>query len=320
MAQVAELIGSLEQSAGQGGDRWFHRLLAATAGLVLVIVGAIAIALVAAAWPAIERFGLGFLVTSTWNPVTGRFGALPFVYGTLVSSALAVLIAVPLGLGTAVFLSEVAPGWLRVPVGFLIELLAAIPSVVYGLCGIFVLIPWVRASLMPPLQAALGFLPLFQGPPLGVGMLTAGLILAVMVVPFIVAVSTEVMRAVPRGQREAVLALGATTWETTRTAVIPYARSGIAGAIFLALARALGETMAVTMVIGNVPQVSASLFAPSYTIAAVIANEFAEATETLYLAALTLVGLVLFVVTLGVNIVARMLVTRVVKGPRVIRE
>lgn len=320
MAQVAELIGSLEQSAGQGGDRWFHRLLAATAGLVLVIVGAIAIALVAAAWPAIERFGLGFLVTSTWNPVTGRFGALPFVYGTLVSSALAVLIAVPLGLGTAVFLSEVAPGWLRVPVGFLIELLAAIPSVVYGLCGIFVLIPWVRASLMPPLQAALGFLPLFQGPPLGVGMLTAGLILAVMVVPFIVAVSTEVMRAVPRGQREAVLALGATTWETTRTAVIPYARSGIAGAIFLALARALGETMAVTMVIGNVPQVSASLFAPSYTIAAVIANEFAEATETLYLAALTLVGLVLFVVTLGVKIVARMLVTRVVKGPRVIRE
>jgi phosphate transport system permease protein len=319
VGQTADPAAWLPRRAGRGGDRWFDRLLAAAAGLVLVIVGGVAIALAAAAWPAIERFGLGFLVTSSWNPVTGRFGALPFVYGTLVSSAIALLIAVPLGLGTAVFLSELAPAWLRPPVGFLVELLAAIPSVVYGLWGIFVLIPWVRARLTPPLQAALGFLPFFQGPPLGLGMLTAGLILAVMIVPFIVAVGTEVMRAVPRGWREAALALGATGWETIRIAVIPSARSGIAGAVFLALARALGETMAVTMVIGNVPQISASLLAPAYTIAAVIANEFAEATDTLYLAALLLAGLVLFVVTLGVNIVARMLVARVATGP-VIRE
>ena len=290
------------------------------AGMVLLIIGAITISLTIAAWPAIEKFGLRFLVTSTWNPVSGRFGALPFVYGTLVSSGIALVLAVPLGLGVAIFLSELAPRWLRVPVGFLVELLAAIPSVVYGLWGIFVLIPWVRTSLTPPLQAALGFLPLFQGPPLGLGMLTAGLILAIMVVPFIVAVSTEVMRAVPQAQREAALSLGATNWETTRTAVIPYARSGIMGAIFLALARALGETMAVTMVIGNVPQIKASVLAPAYTISAVIANEFAEATENLYLAALVLVGLVLFVVTLGVNIVARLLVSRVARGPALIRE
>jgi len=290
------------------------------AGMVLLIIGAITISLTIAAWPAIEKFGLRFLVTSTWNPVSGRFGALPFVYGTLVSSGIALVLAVPLGLGVAIFLSELAPRWLRVPVGFLVELLAAIPSVVYGLWGIFVLIPWVRTSLTPPLQAALGFLPLFQGPPLGLGMLTAGLILAIMVVPFIVAVSTEVMRAVPQAQREAALSLGATKWETTRTAVIPYARSGIMGAIFLALARALGETMAVTMVIGNVPQIKASVLAPAYTISAVIANEFAEATENLYLAALVLVGLVLFVVTLGVNIVARLLVSRVARGPALIRE
>ncbi len=288
--------------------------------MVLLITGAITISLTVAAWPAIERFGLRFLVTSTWNPVSGRFGALPFVYGTLVSSGIALMLAVPLGLGVAIFLSELAPRWLRVPVGFLVELLAAIPSVVYGLWGIFVLIPWVRTSLTPPLQAALGFLPLFQGPPLGLGMLTAGLILAIMVVPFIVAVSTEVMRAVPQAQREAALSLGATQWETTRTAVIPYARSGIMGATFLALARALGETMAVTMVIGNVPQIKASVLAPAYTISAVIANEFAEATENLYLAALILVGLVLFVVTMGVNVVARLLVSRVAGGPALIRE
>jgi phosphate transport system permease protein len=302
------------------GDFLFQRLLASMAGMVLLIIGAITISLTIAAWPAIEKFGLRFLVTSTWNPVSGRFGALPFVYGTLVSSGIALVLAVPLGLGVAIFLSELAPRWLRVPVGFLVELLAAIPSVVYGLWGIFVLIPWVRTSLTPPLQAVLGFLPLFQGPPLGLGMLTAGLILAIMVVPFIVAVSTEVMRAVPQAQREAALSLGATQWETTRTAVIPYARSGIMGAIFLALARALGETMAVTMVIGNVPQIKASVLAPAYTISAVIANEFAEATENLHLAALILVGLVLFVVTLGVNIVARLLVSRVAGRPALIRE
>ena len=302
------------------GDRAFQLLLAAMAAAIPLIMGAMLIALVDAGLPAIRRFGLAFFGTSTWDPVAGEFGVLPFVYGTLVSSAIALFLAVPLGLGVAVFLSELAPGWVRTPVRFLVELLAAIPSVVYGLWGIFVLVPWVRATLTPALQSSLGFLPLFTGPPLGIGMLTAGLILAIMVVPFIVAVSTEVMRAVPRAQREAAQALGATGWETTRTAVIPYARSGIAGAIFFALARALGETMAVTMVIGNVPQIKASLLAPAYTVSAVIANEFAEATSDLYVAALVYAGLVLFLVTLTVNILARVLVRRVASGPALIRE
>lgn len=302
------------------GDRLFARLLAAMAGVVLVIMAAMLAALTVGAWPAIRKFGPAFFATSTWDPVAGDFGALPFVYGTLVSSAVALALAVPLGLGVAIFLSELAPGWLRRPVGFLVELLAAIPSVVYGLWGIFVLVPWVRTTLSPSLKATLGFLPLFEGPPLGIGMLAAGLILAIMVVPFIIAASTEVMRAVPTSQREAALSLGATVWETTRTAVIPYARSGIVGAIFLALARALGETMAVTMVIGNVPQIRASLLAPGYTIAAVIANEFAEATDDLYVAALIYAGLVLFLVTLTVNILARLLVARVARGPGLIRE
>ncbi|MGH2361347.1 MAG: phosphate ABC transporter permease subunit PstC, partial [bacterium] len=302
------------------GDRLFQLLLATTAAGIPLIMGAMLLALIAAARPAIERFGLAFFVSSTWDPVAGEFGVLPFIYGTLVSSTLALLISVPLGIGTAVFLSELAPSWLRSPIRFLVELLAAIPSVVYGLWGIFVLVPWVRVVLTPALKGTLGFLPLFTGPPLGIGMLTAGIILSVMVVPFIVAVSTEVMRAVPRSQREAALALGATGWETTRKAVIPYARSGIMGAIFLALARALGETMAVTMVIGNVPQIKASLLAPAYTVSAVIANEFAEATEDLYVSALVFAGLALFLVTVIVNILARVLVSQVARGPSLIRE
>ncbi len=287
---------------------------------VPLIMGAILVALITGAWPAMQRFGLAFFGTSTWDPVAREFGVLPFVYGTLVSSALALLIAVPLGLGVAIFLSELAPGWLRVPVGFLVELLAAIPSVVFGLWGIFVLVPWVRSTLTPLVKSAFGFLPLFTGPPLGIGMLAAGLILSIMVVPFVVAVSTAVMRAVPVAQREAALALGATGWETTRRAVLPYARSGIMGAIFLALARALGETMAVTMVIGNVPQIRASLLAPGYTIPAVIANEFTEATFDLYVAALIYAGVVLFILTVLVNILARVLVGGVTRGPAAIRE
>lgn len=302
------------------GDRVFPLLLAATASVILLLTVAMVIVLLAGAWPAVQQFGLGFLVASTWDPVAGRYGALPMIYGTLVSSAIALLLAVPLGVGTAVFLSEVAPGWLRTPVTFLVELLAAIPSVVIGLWGIFVLVPWVRTALSPHLQGALGFLPLFQGPPLGVGMLTGGLILAIMVVPFVVAVGTEVMRAVPRSQREAAIALGATRWETARTAVLPYARSGILGAIFLALARALGETMAVTMVIGNTPQISASLFAPAYTIPALIANEFAEALDPMNVAAVIYAGLVLFIVTLAVNVGARLLVNRAGRGPSLVRE
>ncbi len=300
--------------AARSGDRLFRLVLAAAAAAVPMVMGAVLLALLSGAWPAIQRFGLAFFVTSTWDPVAHEFGALPFIYGTLVSSALALVIAVPLGLGVAIFLSELAPGWLRVPVGFLVELLAAIPSVVFGLWGIFVLVPWVRTVLTPLLNGALGFLPLFHGPPLGIGMLAAGLILAIMVVPFIVAVGTEVMRAVPTTQREAALALGATRWETTRSAVLPYARSGIMGPIFLALPRALGETMAVTMVIGNVPQIKASLLAPAYTIPAVIANEFTEATSDLYVAALIYAGVALFIVTVLVNVVARLLVGRVARS------
>lgn len=320
MADPAEALTASVPHVAHRGDRLFARLLAAMAGAVLVIMTAMLAALTVGAWPAIRKFGPAFFATSTWDPVAGDFGALPFIYGTLVSSAVALALAVPLGLGVAIFLSEMAPDRLRRPVGFLLELLAAIPSVVYGLWGIFVLVPWVRTTLSPPLQATLSFLPLFEGPPLGIGMLAAGLILAIMVVPFIIAAGTEVMRAVPTSQREAALSLGATVWETTRTAVIPYARSGIVGAIFLALARALGETMAVTMVIGNVPQISVSLLAPGYTIAAVIANEFAEATDDLYVAALIYAGLVLLLVTLTVNILARLLVARVARGPGLIRE
>jgi phosphate transport system permease protein len=305
-------------AAASSGDRLFRLVLTAAAAAVPLLLGAILLTLVSGALPAIQRFGLAFLVSSTWDPVAQEFGALPFIYGTLVSSALALLIAVPLGLGVAIFLAELAPAWLRAPVGFLVELLAAIPSVVIGLWGIFVLVPWVRTVLTPLLQGSLGFLPLFQGPPLGIGMLTAGLILAIMIVPFIVAVSTAVLRAVPNTQREAMLALGATRWEMIRKAVLPYGRSGIIGAVFLALARALGETMAVTMVIGNVPQISASLLAPAYTIPAVLANEFGEATSEL-LAALIYAGLALFVVTVLINVAARLMVGQVA-GAAAFRE
>ncbi len=302
--------------AVHGGDRLFRLVLAAAAATAPLLLGGILLALLSGAWPAIQRFGLAFFAGSKWDPVTHEFGALPFIYGTLVSSALGLVVAVPLGLGVAIFLSELAPGWLRVPVGFLVELLAAIPSVIFGLWGIFVLVPWVRSVLTPLLKGVLGFLPLFYGPPLGIGMLAGGLILAIMVVPFIVAVGASVMRAVPITQREAALALGATRWETTRRAVLPYARSGIMGAVFLALARALGETMAVTMVIGNVPQIRASLLAPAHTIPAVIANEFTEATTDLYVAALIYAGVGLFIVTVTVNAAARLLVGRAARtGP-----
>ena len=255
----------------------------------------------------IEKFGWAFLWGTTWDPVAEEFGALPFLYGTLVSSAIALLVAVPVGLGVAIFLSELTPGKLSDPIAFLVELLAAIPSVIYGLVGIFVIVPWIRGVLEPLLAGTVGFIPLFQGAPYGVGMLAAGLLLAMMVVPFIVSVSREILLAVPRSQREAILSLGATRWEMVRVAVLPYARSGIMGSVFLALARALGETMAVTMVIGNRPEIKLSLFEPGYTMAAVIANEFTEATSDMYLQALIEVGLVLFAVTILVNALARLL-------------
>lgn len=302
------------------GDHLFRLLIRASALSLLVIVFGIVVVMARAALPSIRAFGWSFLYTSTWDPVAQHFGALPLIYGTIVSSVLALLIAVPLGVGAAVYLSEVAPPWIRPPVSFLIELLAAVPSVVYGLWGIFVLAPWLRTQVQPALGAALGFLPLFQGPPYGVGMLAAGLILAIMIVPFIIAVSREVLLAVPNTQREAALALGATRWETTRIAVLRYARSGLIGAILLGLGRALGETMAVTMVIGNRAEISASLFAPGYTMASLIANEFAEATSDLYLSALIEVGLLLLVVTVIVNGLARLLVWSVGGAMKEVRE
>jgi len=297
------------------GDRLYRALILASVWAVLILAVGLAAALSWESWPAIRAFGLRFLVTSHWDPVAGEFGALPFIYGTLVSSLLALLIAVPLSLGAAIFLAELAPAWIRPPVAFLIEMLAAVPSVVYGLWGIFVLVPWLRDWVQPPLGRALGFLPLFQGPPYGIGMLAAGLILAIMVLPYITSVSREVLLAVPGSQREAALGLGATRWETTRIAVLRYGRSGLIGAILLGLGRALGETMAVTMVIGNRPEIAASLFAPGYTMASVLANEFTEATSDLYVSALVEIGLLLLVVTILVNGLARVLVWTVGAAP-----
>ena len=255
-----------------------------------------------------EKFGWGFLTGMIWDPVALEFGALPFVYGTLVTSALALILGVPLGLGAAVFLAELAPPRISDGLAFLIELLAAVPSVIYGLLAIFTLVPMMRDYVAPALQSTLGFLPIFQGPSHGVGLLSAGMVLAIMILPFIISISREVLLAVPREQREASLALGATGWETARRVVVPYAKAGIFGSIFLALARALGETMAVTMVIGNDPKIRASLFAPGYSIAAVIANEFSEATSEIYISALIELGLVLFCITIMVNAGARLLI------------
>ncbi len=255
-----------------------------------------------------KAFGWGFFVSSVWDPVFNKFGALPFIYGTLVTSAVGMIIAVPLGVGAAVFLAELAPRGISDALTFLIDLLAAVPSVIYGLLGVFILVPLMRTEVQPALKRSLGFLPLFQGPAYGIGFLTAGLVLAIMIVPFIISVSREVLLGVPNDQREASLGLGATRWETTWKTVIPCARTGIMGSIFLALARALGETMAVTMVIGNNPRISASLLGPGYSIAAVLANEFSEATTPLYLSALVELGLVLFFLTFVINGLARLLI------------
>jgi phosphate transport system permease protein len=254
-----------------------------------------------------ERFGWSFLWSSVWDPVQLRFGALPFIYGTLATSAIAITIALPMGLLASICLAELLPSRLSDPLAFLIELLVAVPSVVYGLVGMFVLVPIVR-NVGNQIVPHLGGIPFLAGPVYGIGLLTAGILLAIMVVPFIVAVSREVLLAVPQSQRDAALALGATRWETVWHVVVPYARSGILGSVFLALARALGETMAVTMVIGNRPEVSASLFAPAHTMAAVLANEFAEAAGDVYLSALIEVALVLFGITVVVNGVARLLI------------
>ena len=254
-----------------------------------------------------HKFGLNFFATRVWDPIAEEFGALPFIYGTLVTATVSLLIAVPLGLGAAIFLAELAPQKISDTLQFFIDLLAAVPSVIYGLLGVFIVIPLMREYLQPFLKKTLGFLPLFQGPAYGVGFFTAGIVLAIMVIPYIISVSREVLLSVPRDQREAALALGSTRWESTWKVVVPFARTGIMGSIFLALARALGETMAVTMVIGNTPTISASLFSPGYSIAAVIANEFTEATGEIYLQSLIELALVLFLLTFILNGLARIL-------------
>jgi phosphate transport system permease protein len=301
---------------GNKGDAVFRGVLFACVLLLLIIVGAMIAVMALNSVPTLREYGFGFLTSRAWNPIGREFGALPFVYGTVVSSLLALLISVPLSLGIAVFLVEQAPPALARPATFLVELLAAIPSVVYGLWGIFVLAPFMREYISPFLARWLGWLPLFEGSITGIGMLTAGIILAIMITPIISSVVRDVLAAVPDAQREAALALGATKWETTRV-VLANGAPGIAGAIILGLGRAIGETMAVTMVIGNVAQISLSLFDPSYSIAAVIASEFAEATDRLHLSALIELGLILFLVTFVVNGAARLLVwstTRATSG------
>jgi len=292
------------------GDTLFSNLTLVFALLVVGILLGMIVILNIDALPALHKFGIAFFSGSSWDPVKEEFGALPAIYGTLLSSVIGLVIAVPISLGAAIFLVELAPSWIRGPVSFLIEMLAAIPSVIIGLWGLFVLVPFVRTPIESWLSSKLGFLPFFQGPPFGVGFLAAGIILAIMVIPIITAMSRDVMQAVPSSQREAMLALGATHWETIRQAVLPYCRSGLVGATILGLGRALGETMAVTMVIGNGYALTASLFAPGTTIASKIASEFSEATSEVFVSSLVELALVLFAVTLLVNVVARLLVWR----------
>jgi phosphate transport system permease protein len=289
------------------GDKAFEWLTLAMAFAVVVLVFLIGWQLARGSSLAIQKFGFHFLTTSTWDPVTEQFGALPFIYGTLVSSFIALLIAVPLSIATAVYLTELAPLWIRQPIVSLIEMLAAIPSVILGLWGIFVMIPWLRDYPFPFLKRTLGWTPFFTGPIYGPCMLAGGIIIAIMILPIITSVSREILRSVPNLQREAAYALGATRWDVTRIAVLSYAKKGLFGAVILGLGRALGETMAVTMVIGNTPQIALSLFKPGYSLASVIANEFTEATTDVYLQALFEIGLVLFGVTILVNLLAQLL-------------
>ena len=315
MANPAAPVPDLERP--HLGDRVFRVVLTAAAAAIPILLGFLVWELWDGAKPAVYQFGAGFFVRSVWDPVAGDFGAFPLIIGTLVSSFLALAIAVPLALGVAIFLTEFAPKVVRQPIAFTVELLAAVPSVVYGLWGIFVLVPFLRTTAFPLLRSLFGFLPFFQGAIYGPSMLSAAVILAIMILPFIMSVAREVLAAVPATQREAALALGATRWEAVITAVVPYAKSGIVGAAVLGLGRALGETMAVTMLIGNTHDISLSLFAPGYTMAAVIANEFSEAATPMHFAALTYVALALFLLTVLVNAGARLLIWRVSRRAKV---
>jgi phosphate transport system permease protein len=311
---TARVSPLLHAGDGAVSDRLFGWVIFGCAFTVLAILVLIVYELLIRSQLSWHAFGWKFFVTQDWDPVNDQFGAVPFIYGTLVSSLLALILSVPLSVGVAVFTTEMCPNWLRGPLSFMVELLAAIPSVIYGLWGIFVLVPILRVYIQPFLAKTLGWTGLFEGPPYGIGMLAAGIILAIMIVPIISSIAREVLAVVPQHQREAVLALGATRWEMIRMGVLRNARAGIVGAIILGLGRALGETMAVTMVIGNRPEVSTSLFAPGYTMASVLANEFSEATGDVYLSALIEIGLALFIVTIIVNALARFMVWSVTRG------
>jgi phosphate transport system permease protein len=295
-------------------DRIFRSVMLLCALSIFLIVILILYQLISRSHLTISKFGLGFFFGTAWDPVNGNYGALPFIYGTLISSLVALAIAVPLAVGLAIFLTEMCPRVLRGPLAFLTELLAAIPSVVYGLWAVFVLVPILREHVNPWLMKSLGWTGFFAGPNYGIGMLAAGVILSIMILPIISSLTREVMSAVPHSQREAVLALGATRWEMIRMGVLRNSRIGIVGSVILGLGRALGETMAVTMVIGNRPEVSRSLLAPAYSMASVIANEFSEASDQMYLSALIEIGLALFIVTIIVNALARVLVWAVTRG------
>jgi phosphate transport system permease protein len=297
------------------GDATFRQVTRAAALGVLLLLSGVMISLVAGSLPALRTFGLGFLTTERWNPVTEKFGALAPIYGTLVTSFIALLIAVPVGLMIAFFLTELCPPWLRRPIGIAIELLAGVPSIIYGIWGLFVFAPFLQQTLQPFLINTLGNVPgigkLFSGPPYGIGILTAGLILAIMVLPFVTAISRDVFEAVPGVLKEAAYGIGCTTWEVVRYVVLPYARVGVIGGVMLGLGRALGETMAVTFVIGNAHRISASVLAPGTTISATIANEFTEAVGDLYTSALVALGLILFVITFIVLAAARYMLMRI---------
>jgi phosphate transport system permease protein len=305
---------------GSVGDQLFKVLVAAMGLSLLALAALMVYELTFQSRQSIDAFGLGFLTSTRWDPVHRVFGAAPAIYGTLVSSLIALVLAVPVSLGAAIFLSEMAPPWLRNPLSFLVEMLAAIPSVVFGLWGIYVMVPWVRDFLEKATLGHLSFIPLFDGPPFGIGMLAAGIILAIMILPIVTAIARDVILAVPYSQREAMLALGATRWEVISRAVLPYCRSGLVGAVILGLGRALGETMAVTMVIGKGYNITASLFQPASSAASTLASEFNEATYDLYISALVELGLILMVITLLVNILARLLVWRIARAPEAIRE
>jgi phosphate transport system permease protein len=303
-----ELVRDSGTASGFSGDRIFKMITLGFAFSIILILVLITAGMAVESIPALKQFGWKFLTGSNWDAVQGQFGALPYIWGSIVSSLLAIVIATPLSVGTALFITEIAPGKLGGAIASLVELLAAIPSVIYGLWGILVMTPWLQRTVEPFLGDHFGFLPFFRGAPYGVGMLAAVIIIMIMIIPIITSITKEVLLAVPKSQKEAAIALGATKWETIRMAVLPYGRSGILGAVVLGLGRAIGETMAVTMVIGNTPQISLSLLDPAYTMPSVIANEFAEASSKLHSAALMEIGLILLVMTLLINITARVLI------------